>query len=130
MIEITSNMEESSGLPETNRRADFRFPVSPMVVSFDKEQARFFGVGLNISRSGMFFQTPEIMDVGDVFQVKFTLPRTDTTITCRSKVVWRECYNSVRKRTTQVGIQFVDIDPRAAEYLGRLAQQQDEPKTN
>jgi len=130
MLDKTTDMEERSGMPDTNKRADFRFPVSPMVVSFNKEQTRFFGVGLNISRSGMFFQTPEHMDVGEVFQVKFTLPKTDTTVTCKSKVVWRECFNSVRKRTTQAGIQFIDIDPSVAEYLGKLVHKQDEPQTH
>ena len=129
MNERTSNMEEPSGLPETDKRADFRFPVSPMVVSFNKEQNRFFGVGLNISRSGMFFQTPEHMDVGEVFQVKFTLPKTNTTVTCRSKVVWCRSFNSMRRGSTHAGLQFVDIEPGVAEYLGRLAQQHDEPKT-
>jgi len=130
MFDKTIDREEHSGMPEIDKRSDFRFTVSPMVVSIDKEQKRFFGVGLNISRSGMFFQTPELMDVGDVFQVKFTLPKTDTTVTCKSKVVWRECFNSVRKRTTQAGIQFIDIDPSVAEYLGKLVHKQDEPQTH
>lgn len=123
-------MEELSGLPENNKRADFRFPVSPMVVSFHKEQNRFFGVGLNLSRSGMFFQTPELMDVGEVIQVKFTLPKTDTTITCDSKVVWCKCFNSMRRGSTHAGVQFVDIEPSAAKYLELLAQQHDVPQTH
>lgn len=123
-------MEELSGLPESNKRADSRFPVPPMVVSFHKEQDRFFGVGLNLSRSGMFFQTPELMNVGDVFQIKFTMPKTDMSVTCKSKVVWRECFNSVRRRTTHAGIQFIDIDPGVAERLCMLVQKQGENKTH
>ena len=130
MLDKTTDMEERSGMPDTNKRADFRFPVSPMVVSFNKEQTRFFGVGLNISRSGMFFQTPEHMDVGEVFQVKFTLPKTDTTVTCRSKVVWCRSFNSMRRGSTHAGLQFVDIEPGVAEYLARMAQQHERHKTH
>lgn len=118
------------GLPETNTRADLRFPVPPMVVSILKEKTNFLGVGLNLSRSGMFFQTLQPVDVGEVFQIKFTLPKTDTTVTCKSKVAWRESVDSFRKHSTYAGLQFVEIDPGAAQYLAQLAQKHAENNTH
>jgi len=130
MQERTTKIENSACLTGLTKRKDSRLPISPMIVSIHKGQTKFFGVGLNLSRSGMFFQTPELIGIGEIIKVKFTLPKTDTAVTCDSKVVWCKCFNSVRRGSTHAGIQFVDIEPGAAEYLGMLAQQHDEPQTN
>ncbi len=123
-------METSTTLPESCNRKDIRLPIPPTIVSIHKGQTKFFGVGLNLSRSGMYFQTPELVGIGDVIKVKFTLPKTDTAVTCDSRVVWCKCFNSMRRGSTHAGIQFVDMEPGAVEYLCKLAQQVDEPQTH
>src|ERR1700687_1330431 len=78
-------------------RKDKRFPIPPMIVSLHKGETKFFGGGLNLSRSGMYLQTPELISIGEVFTVKFTPPRAETAVTCYAKVIWCRYFNSMHR---------------------------------
>jgi hypothetical protein len=112
--------------PGRNARVDLRaaIPLTPIKLGDDDEDAQFFGVAMNISRSGIFVQTPGFIDVGKVFRIEFTLPRTTLTVKCHSKVVWNRSLSFNRAGVTRGGLKFIDIDPDVLERIDECVRSQ------
>jgi Tfp pilus assembly protein PilZ len=100
------------GFPGHNARVDLRtaIPLTPVKLGDEDGGVQFFGVAMNISRSGIFVQTPTFIDVGKVFRIEFTLPKTGTAVKCLSKVVWNRSLSFNRAGVTRGGLKFLDVD--------------------
>ncbi len=71
------------------------------------------GVGKDLSASGIRFEAVGIeLDLGDVIRVTFNVG--DETLVAVAQVVWS---TEVDPITTDVGLEFVDIDARALRVL-------------
>lgn len=102
---------------QQDNRADLRSPIPLTPVTAGEGTGRYFGDAMNISRSGMFIRTFAFPNVGEVVEIKFTLPRTDITIQCQSEVIWNRCLSPRHGGMTFGGYRFLDIPPDVAEKL-------------
>jgi Tfp pilus assembly protein PilZ len=77
----------------------------------------FYGYAKNISRSGVFIHTVKQKEVGDEFNIELTIPKTDITVKCRSKVVWNRSIASKGAHGLCMGLKFSDIEPSLASKI-------------
>ena len=108
-------MSETSG----DKRRDPRSQISATQVRMGEEWEYFYGYAKNISRSGLFVYTVRPLNVGDVFNIEFTLPDTEIAVKCAARVVWERSYHQADTHGPRMGIQFSNLDPETA---GRLDQ--------
>ena len=79
--------------------------------------------GLDVSETGMFLQTPQLMAVGDALSLRFTVE--DTEVHVRAAEVVRQrplAAVNVDGRVAGMAIRFVSIDPASRTALRRLVQ--------
>jgi hypothetical protein len=79
--------------------------------------------GLDVSETGMFLQTPQLMAVGDALSLRFTVEDTEVHVRAAEVVRQRplEAVN-VDGRVAGMAIRFVSIDPASRTALRRLVQ--------
>jgi c-di-GMP-binding flagellar brake protein YcgR len=84
------------------------------VISFAPVEARdLLGVSRNISSGGIRFEAVGCeIDLGDVLRVTFNV--ADKTVEAVGKVVWSTEMDPI---TTDVGLEFIEIDPEAVRVL-------------
>ena len=107
-----------------NRRSDPRstIPLTPVRIGNDHEY--YFGVAMNISRSGMYIQTSALINQGSVLNIRFTLPKTNKTVTCRGKVMWNRSLALQSKGFGRGGLRFMDMDPELADGIDQWVRDQ------
>jgi len=111
--------------PDGDKRSDARVPVPLIPVIVGEESEPLTCVMLNISRTGALIQAPKTLDAQSVIKTNFVLPRTETPVGCRSRVVWsRNVYNL----HTRLGIRFDDIDPASSEAIQTYVHDQIKPR--
>jgi len=103
--------------PPSNKRAHLRLPILVTQVKMGEGKRFFFGYAKNISRAGIFIQTVSPKDVGNEFNIEFMLPKTETTVKCRCKVIWSRVYKKASTHEPGMGLAFLDLDPETAEKV-------------
>jgi hypothetical protein len=95
-------------------RRKYQRIATDQVISFAPVDARdLLGVSRNVSMGGIRFEAVGCeIDLGDVLRVTFNVG--DQTIVAVGKVAWSTEIDPI---TMDVGLEFVDIDPQAAEVL-------------
>lgn len=98
---------------ESDRRKYSRI-ATDQVISFAPVDTRdLLGVSRNISAGGIRFEAVGCeIDLGDVLRVTFNVG--EHTVVAVGKVVWATEMDPI---TTDVGIEFVEIDPTVLELL-------------
>ena len=102
--------------PAISRR---RFPRVALpertAVEVSASRCMYMGVLQNLSLGGAFIETDKIHSIGEELRLRFKLPCVDTPV----EAVGSVCHPYVSRGTSEgVGVQFVDLSPRAAELLG------------
>ncbi len=97
-----------------NERRKYRRIATDQVISFAPVENRdLLGVGRNISAGGIRFEAVGCeIDMGDTLRVTFNVG--DHTVVAVGKVVWATEMDPI---TTDVGIEFIEIDPSVLEIL-------------
>ena len=88
--------------------------ATDQVISFSQLETRdLLGVSRNLSAGGIRFEAVGCeIDLGDVLRVTFNIG--ETTVVAVGNVVWA---TEVDPITTDVGIEFVEIDPSVLQLL-------------
>lgn len=99
--------------PDQERRK-YRRIATDQVISFAPVETRdLLGVGRNISAGGIRFEAVGCeISLGDTLRVTFNIG--DHTVVAVGKVVWATEMDPI---TTDVGIEFIQIDPSVLEIL-------------
>jgi len=102
---------------ESDRRKYSRI-ATDQVISFAPVDTRdLLGVSRNLSAGGIRFEAVGCeINLGDVLRVTFNI--ADHTVVAVGKVVWATDMDPI---TTDVGIEFVEIDPSVLELLEDVA---------
>jgi c-di-GMP-binding flagellar brake protein YcgR len=98
--------------------------ATDQVISFAPVEARdLLGVSRNISLGGIRFEAVGCeIDLGDVLRVTFNIG--DDTVVAVGKVKWS---TEVDPITTDVGLEFIEIDPEAARMIEEILTEVDLP---
>ncbi len=104
-------MEQSKG----GERRKYRRIETDQVISFAPVERRdLLGVSRNVSQGGIRFEAVGCeIQLGDVLRVTFNVG--DQTVLATGKVVWATEMDPI---TTDVGLEFLEIEPLALELLG------------
>lgn len=96
--------------------------ATDQVISFAPVSARdVLGVGRNVSSGGIRFEAIGCeIDLGDTLRVTFNLG--DHTVVAVGRVVWS---TEVDALTTDVGLEFVEVDPAVQELIDDLVSEAD-----
>jgi hypothetical protein len=102
------------GKDQGSDRRKYRRIATDQVISFAPVDARdLLGVSRNVSQGGIRFEAVGCeIDLGDVLRVTFNIG--DRTIIAVGKVAWSTEIDPI---TMDVGLEFVEIDPQAAQAL-------------
>jgi hypothetical protein len=101
-------------MAESRDRRKYSRIATDQVISFAPVDARdLLGVGRNLSPGGIRFEAVGCeIDLGDVLRVTFNIG--EHTVVAVGKVVWA---TEVDPITTDVGIEFLEIDPAVLRML-------------
>jgi hypothetical protein len=99
---------------EERERRKYRRLATDQVISFAPVETRdLLGVGRNISAGGIRFEAVGCeINLGDTLRITFNVG--DHTVVVVGKVVWATEMDPI---TTDVGIEFVEVDPTVLEIL-------------
>ena len=102
------------GKSHIDERRKYRRIATDHVISFAPVEARdLLGVGRNISPGGIRFEAVGCeINLDDVLRVTFNVG--DHTVVAVGRVTWATEMDPI---TTDVGLEFVEIDPIAVELL-------------
>jgi c-di-GMP-binding flagellar brake protein YcgR len=100
--------------PKTTERRKYRRIATDQVISFAPVDARdLLGVSRNLSKGGIRFEAVGCeINHGDVLRVTFNVG--DHTVVAVGSVVWATEMDPI---TTDVGIEFIEIDPAVVRLL-------------
>lgn len=94
-------------------------------VDFESDDNFFNGFSSNISDGGLFIATVNVLPLGTNVDVGFTLP-TGERIECKGVVRWvREIDDRNPDSHPGMGVQFVDLEERAAGAIEQFIQQRE-----
>ncbi len=99
-------------------RRKYKRIATDQVISFAPVDRRdVLGVSRNVSTGGIRFEAVGCeINLGDVLRVTFNV--SDHTVVAVGKVVWATEMDPI---TTDVGLEFVEIDPAAASLLDDIS---------
>ena len=99
-------------------RRKYRRIGTDQVISFAPVETRdLLGVSRNVSPGGIRFEAVGCeINLGDVLRVTFNV--SDHTVVAVGRVVWATEMDPI---TTDVGLEFVEIDPTAVSLLDDIA---------
>jgi len=102
---------------EQGDRRKYRRIGTDQVISFAPVDTRdLLGVSRNLSAGGIRFEAVGCeIDLGDVLRVTFNVG--EHTVVAVGRVAWSTEMDPI---TTDVGLEFIEIDPAAAELLGEV----------
>jgi CheY-like chemotaxis protein len=95
--------------------------------NFEFDGESFKGKCLDISSGGMFIDSSVDLAVGDLIELTFKLPGTETLqVTCKGLVTWLNRRPNLLKShyPTGFGVKFIGLPERLGEALGRLTGKQ------
>jgi hypothetical protein len=102
--------------PEDERRKYQRI-ATDQVISFAPVETRdLLGVSRNLSTGGIRFEAVGCeIDLGDVLRVTFNIGAH--TVVAVGRVIWATEMDPI---TTDVGLEFIEIDPSAVQILDEM----------
>ncbi|KRT70272.1 MAG: type IV pilus assembly PilZ [candidate division NC10 bacterium CSP1-5] len=98
-----------------HRRAEVRFGVD-----YTHEGRTDFGMSLNMCEGGIFIATQRPLAPDTVIALCFTLPDASKPLSVRGRVAWVSGDEKDPDVIIGMGVQFVDLDPRAVAEIGAL----------
>ena len=100
--------------PKKSDRRKYRRIATDQVISFAPVEARdLLGVSRNVSAGGIRFEAVGCeIGLGDVLRITFNIG--DHTVVAVGTVIWATEMDPI---TTDVGIQFIEIDPTVLRLL-------------
>jgi hypothetical protein len=103
---------------ERKERRKYRRIATDQVISFAPvEQRDLLGVGRDVSSGGIRFEAVGCeIDLGDVLRVTFNIGAT--TVVAVGRVAWSTEIDAI---SSDVGIEFIEIDARAQQLLDELS---------
>ena len=103
---------------QRKERRKYRRIATDQVISFAQVAERdLLGVGRDVSSGGIRFEAIGCeIDLGDVLRVTFNIGHK--TVVATGRVVWSTDMDGL---STDVGIEFIEIDPAAQRMLEDLA---------
>lgn len=107
---------------EGSDRRKYRRIATDQVISFAPVDTRdLLGVSRNLSTGGIRFEAVGCeIDLGDVLRVTFNV--ADHTVVAVGRVVWATEMDPI---TTDVGLEFVEVDASVQEMLEELTAEAD-----
>lgn len=104
------------GAPKPDRRKYSRL-ATDQVISFAPVEARdLLGVSRNVSLGGIRFEAVGCeIELGETLRVTFNVG--DETLVAVGKVAWSTEIDPI---TTDVGLEFIEIDPEAARLIEEI----------
>jgi uncharacterized protein (TIGR02266 family) len=94
-------------------------------VDFESDDNFFNGFSANISDGGVFVATVNLLPLGTNIDLGFSLP-TGERIECKGVVRWvREVDDKQPEVMPGMGLQFVDLEPRAAKAIETFIEQRE-----
>lgn len=93
-----------------NRRRQLRKQVIVLKVRGADAAGVFFGYAKTIGTGGMFITSVNPRNVGDEFELSFTIVEAAISVRCKAVVVWRCEYDPTHKREPGMGLRFIDLD--------------------
>jgi hypothetical protein len=97
----------------SERRKYHRIPTDQVISFAELDRTDQLAVSKNVSTGGISFEAVGCeIDLGDVLRVTFNIG--DQTVVASGKVVWSTETDPI---TTEVGIEFHEIDPTALRLL-------------
>ncbi len=105
------------GKPDVGERRKYQRIGTDQVISFAPVETRdLLGVSRNLSTGGIRFEAVGCeVDLGDTLRVTFNIG--DHTVVAVGRVAWATEMDPI---TTDVGLEFIEIDPSAAQLLDEL----------
>jgi PilZ domain len=102
---------------QRTERRKYRRLATDQVISFAPVAERdLLGVGRDVSSGGIRFEAIGCeIDLGDVLRVTFNIG--DHTVVATGRVIWSTEMDGI---STDVGIEFIEIDPTAQQLLEEL----------
>lgn len=108
-MENGKNPEDQYVVLRSDRRKNLRKQLLVLKIRGEDQRGVFFGYGKTISRGGMFVASVNPRQIGEEFEVRFTLTDEEKTeVKCKCTVVWRREYQP-HKEEPGMGIKFVDL---------------------
>ena len=102
--------------PAQERRKYPRLETDQMVAVARIDEARHMAVGRDLSLGGLRFSIVGAeISLGDVLRIYFNVE--DQTLSALGRVVWATELDAF---TTDVGLEFLEIDPLASQILEKL----------
>jgi PilZ domain len=104
--------------PAHKERRKYRRIATDQVISFAPVDERdVLGVGRDVSSGGIRFEAVGCeIDLGDVLRVTFNIG--ETTVVAVGRVIWSTEIDAI---SSDVGIEFVEIDPEAQQLIDELS---------
>ena len=108
--------------PAPKERRKYRRIATDQVISFAPVDERdVLGVGRDVSSGGIRFEAVGCeIDLGDVLRVTFNIGQN--TVVAIGRVIWSTELDAI---SSDVGIEFIEIDPRAQQMLDELLAESD-----
>ena len=105
------------GAPQKDDRRKYRRLATDQVISFAPVETRdLLGVSRHLSLGGIRFEAVGCeIDLDDTLRVTFNVG--DETVVAVGKVVWSTEIDPI---TTDVGLEFIEIDPDAARMIEEI----------
>ena len=108
--------------PARTERRKYRRIATDQVISFAPVSDRdLLGVGRDLSSGGIRFEAVGCeIDLGDVLRVTFNVG--DQTVVAVGRVIWSTEIDPI---SSEVGIEFIEIDPETQRMLDELSAESD-----
>jgi uncharacterized protein (TIGR02266 family) len=109
--------------PEGEERRRYpRFPVT-VEVTHVSDHNFFTGFMEDISEGGLFIASYHLFEIGDCFELEFTLPGQQEPCLVQCQVQWVRVYNPSSDLFPGMGVQFFDLEPKSHELIQRFIKQ-------
>lgn len=102
-------------------RQFLRAPVS-LAVHYRTKGSFLMSYSLNLSKGGIFLETPNTLPLGTTLQVRFTVPGANAPIELESQVVWVRETTSEEGFPPGLGLQFNQLESNIGVVIDGLIQ--------
>ncbi|NOY45494.1 MAG: pilus assembly protein PilZ [Deltaproteobacteria bacterium] len=111
--------------PPADRRAHPRVPLVVREARCIAGMEVFFGYATNVSRGGLFINSPRVRQPGEEFEIRFGLPGLDREFACRARVVWARPYRHDSPHPPGYGLRFLDLPEEDARRIDEWVRSQE-----
>lgn len=94
----------------SDRRKNLRKHLLVLKVKGEDRKGVFFGYAKTLSRGGMFIASVNPRNLGEEFDISFSLTGAQMDIKCKAVVAWRREYDPYLKHEPGMGIRFLDLN--------------------